>query len=122
MIRLEDLKPGLSLVGIEPTLVVTLVALVPIGDGAVQAIYKTSEGALKDRLLTRADEANVAIATQERPWAFDGKGEDFKLAVEAKRIDLAFLFDPMMAVHTSNVEALPIDTCGSWRAGCRRTV
>src|SRR5439155_6321972 len=34
-------------------------------------------------------------------------GDDFKLAVEAKRIDLAFLFDPMMAVHTSNVEALP---------------
>jgi hypothetical protein len=26
---------------------------------------------------------------------------------EAKRIDLAFLFDPMMAVHTSNVEPLP---------------
>src|SRR6202043_1753770 len=24
-----------------------------------------------------------------------------------KRIDLAFLFDPMMAVHTSNVDALP---------------
>ena len=34
-------------------------------------------------------------------------GEDFKLAVEAKRIDLAFLFDPMMAVHTSNVDPLP---------------
>jgi len=27
--------------------------------------------------------------------------------VEAKRIDLAFLFDPMMAVHTSNVDPLP---------------
>jgi hypothetical protein len=26
---------------------------------------------------------------------------------EAKRIDLAFLFDPMMAVHTSNVDPLP---------------
>jgi hypothetical protein len=43
----------------------------------------------------------------ERPWSFDGDGETFKLAVEAKRIDLAFLFDPMMAVHTSNVEPLP---------------
>ena len=31
----------------------------------------------------------------------------FQLACEAKRIDLAFLFDPMMAVHTSNVEPLP---------------
>ncbi len=107
MIALEDLKPGISLVGVEPTQVVTLVALVPIGDGAVQAIYKTSEGTLKDRLLSRGDEATISIATLERPWSFDGNGEDFKLAVEAKRIDLAFLFDPMMAVHTSNVDPLP---------------
>jgi hypothetical protein len=89
------------------TLVATLVAVVPIGDGAVQVIYKTPEGTIKDRLLGRADEANISIATIERPWAFDGNGEDFKLAVEAKRIDLAFLFDPMMAIHTSNVDALP---------------
>ena len=63
-------------------------------------IYKTPDGTLKERLLNRADEENIALATQERPWSFDGDGEAFKLAVEAKRIDLAFLFDPMMAVHT----------------------
>lgn len=107
MITLEGLAPGIALVGIEPTLVVTVVAVVPIGDGAVQVIYKTSEGTLKDRLLSRGDEANISLATVERPWSFDGNGEHFKLAVEAKRIDLAFLFDPMMAVHTSNVDPLP---------------
>ena len=105
--KLEDLKPGLSLVGIEPTLIATLIAVVSIGEGAVQVIYKTPEGTIKDRLLGRADEATISIATAERPWAFDGNGEDFKLAIEAKRIDLAFLFDPMMAVHTSNVDPLP---------------
>src|SRR5271163_4677143 len=105
--KLENLKPGISLVGIEATLIATVVAVVPIGDGAVQVIYKTPEGTLKDRLLSRADEASISIAAAERPWAFDGNGDDFKLAVEAKRIDLAFLFDPMMAIHTSNVEALP---------------
>src|ERR1035438_4453381 len=105
--KLETLKPGISLVGIEPTLIATLVAVVPIGEGAVQVIYKSPEGTIKDRLLGRADEESISLATVERPWAFDGDGEDFKLAVEAKRIDLAFLFDPMMAVHTSNVEALP---------------
>lgn len=105
--RLEDLIPGSSLTGLEPTFIATVVAVVPITEGAVQVIYKTPDGMLKDRLLGRIDEANIAIATQERPWAFDGDGEDFKLAVEAKRIDLAFLFDPMMAVHTSNVDALP---------------
>lgn len=105
--RLEDLFPGNSLIGLEPSAVATIVAVVPIAEGAVQVIYKTPDGILKDRLLGRADEANIALAIQERPWAFDGNGEDFKLAVEAKRIDLAFLFDPMMAVHTSNVDPLP---------------
>ena len=107
MLKLNDLKPGISLVGIESALIVTLVAVIPIGDGAVQIIYKTPEGTIKERLLAPADEPGIDIATAERPWAFDGDGESFKLAVEAKRIDLAFLFDPMMAVHTSNVEPLP---------------
>lgn len=105
--RLEDIRSGSSLNGLEPAAVATVVAVLPIADGAVQIIYKTPDGTLKDRLLGRADEPTISLAIQERPWAFDGNGEDFKLAVEAKRIDLAFLFDPMMAVHTSNVEPLP---------------
>lgn len=104
---LESLAPGLSLVGIEPSLVVTVAAVLPLGEGVVELIYKTPDGTPKNRLLTRIDEESISLATVERPWSFDSNGEDFKLAVEAKRIDLAFLFDPMMAVHTSNVEALP---------------
>ena len=76
-------------------------------DGVVQVIYKTPAGVLKDRLLSRSDTDGIALATVERPWSFAGHGEDFKLVVEAKRLDLAFLFDPMMAVHTSNLDPLP---------------
>lgn len=108
MITLESITPGLALIGLEPSVITTIVAVVPIADGVVQVIYKTPDGVLKDRLLNRGDEASsIAIATVERPWSFDGDGEAFKLTVEAKRIDLAFLFDPMMAVHTSNVDPLP---------------
>ncbi len=107
MIRLEDITKGLALTGLELTTIGSVVAVVPIADGTVQVIYKTPEGTLKDRLLNRADEESISIATSERPWSFDGDGDAFKLAIEAKRIDLAFLFDPMMAVHTSNVEPLP---------------
>jgi len=107
VMRLEELKPGASLNGLEPALVATVVAVVPIADGAVQVIYKLPDGTLRDRLLGRADEDGLTAATIERPWAFDGDPEAFKLTVEAKRIDLAFLFDPMMAVHTSNVDPLP---------------
>ena len=107
MITLESITPGLALTGLDPTGIGSVIAVVPIADGAVQVLYKTPDGALKERLLNRGDEPNISIATNERPWSFDGDGEAFKLTVEAKRIDLAFLFDPMMAVHTSNVEPLP---------------
>jgi SNF2 family DNA or RNA helicase len=106
-VQLAELKPGLALVGLEPDLVCTLVAVNAIADSAVQVVYKLPEGNFKERLLGAADEATIALATSERPWAFDGDAAAFQLACEAKRIDLAFLFDPMMAVHTSNVEPLP---------------
>jgi SNF2 family DNA or RNA helicase len=104
---LAELKPGLDLVGLEPQRVCAVVAVVPIAAGAVQVYYKLPDGTLKERLLSTADEATIAVAATERSWAFDGDGAAFQLACEAKRIDLAFLFDPMMAVHTSNVEPLP---------------
>ena len=107
MINLESISAGLALTGLDPTGIGSVIAVVPIADGAVQVLYKTPDGTLKERLLNRGDEATISIATTERPWSFDGDGEAFKLTVEAKRIDLAFLFDPMMAVHTSNVEPLP---------------
>ena len=107
MTKLEDLKPGLALVGLEPSVVATVAAVVPIGEGSVQVFYRTPDGATKERLLGRGDENDIRVATVERPWSFDGDGAAFQLTCEAKRIDLAFLFDPMMAVHTSNVEPLP---------------
>jgi hypothetical protein len=101
--KLEELTPGLNLVGIEPVQIVNVIATVPHGE-ARQLIYRTPDGVLKERLLGRADEASISLATVDRPFSFDGDGAAFQLACEAKRIDLAFLFDPMMAVHTSNVE------------------
>lgn len=105
--KLEDIKNGASLEGIEPFVIVTVLTVIPIANDTIQVIYKTPDGVLKDRLLNRSDKDSIRIATLERPWSFDGDGEKFKLTVEAKRIDLAFLFDPMMAVHTSNVDPLP---------------
>lgn len=87
--KLAEISANQTLSGIEPDQNVAVMAVVPIGDGSIQLIYRTPSGAIKDRLVTQADAAA------------------FQLACEAKRIDLAFLFDPMMAVHTSNVEPLP---------------
>lgn len=104
---LEELQPGLSLTGLEPALVCKVVAISKIAEGFYQVVYRTPAGDIRERLLGLADRDSIAVATTERPWSFDGDAASFQLACEAKRIDLAFLFDPMMAVHTSNVMPLP---------------
>lgn len=105
--KLADLKPGLALTGLEPDVVCTVEFCKNIAENAIQVYYKRPDGTVKERLLGPSDEASIALATVERPWSFDGDAAAFQLACEAKRIDLAFLFDPMMAVHTSNVDPLP---------------
>lgn len=107
MLKLEDIKKNVAISGIEPGQVVRIVATEPVGDNALTVYYKKPDGQLCERMLFRTDETNLSQADVGRPWAFDASGEDFKLAVEAWRINLAHLFDPMMAVHTSNVEPLP---------------
>lgn len=105
--KLAEIQAGMPLVGLEPNLVCSVIATVNISESALQVIYKRPDGGIKERLLTNADESTIAVATVERPWAFDGDPTLFQLTCEAKRIHFAFLFDPMMAVHSSNVEPLP---------------
>ena len=107
MLKLEQIQKNAAISGIEPGHVVRIVTTEPVGDNALTVYYKTSDGKLLERMLFRSNEHELFMAEVGRPWAFDASGEDFKLAAEAYRINLAHLFDPMMAVHTSNVEPLP---------------
>ena len=107
MLSIESISSGQHLKGVEVEQVVEVVAIVPLGAGSIQLLYRSGDGGIRERLLGKQDEESLSIASIERPWSFDGDGETYKLAVEARRIDLAFLFDPMMAVHTSNVDPLP---------------
>ncbi len=107
MLKLEQIQKNAAISGLEPGQVVRIVTTELVGDNALTVYYKTADGKLLERMLFRTDEAKLSLAESGRPWAFDAPGEEFKLAAEAYRINLAHLFDPMMAVHTSNVEPLP---------------
>ncbi len=107
MLKLEQIQKNAAISGLEPGHVVRIVTTEPVGDNALTVYFKTADGKLLERMLFRTDEAKLSLAEAGRPWAFDAPGEDFKLAAEAYRISLAHLFDPMMAVNTSNVEPLP---------------
>ncbi|MDE3269950.1 MAG: helicase-related protein [Pseudomonadota bacterium] len=104
--KLEDIKKDQRLKGIEGDSIVTIVSVDKISDTATNIIYRNSEGQIGEQLLQRSDEARICIVNKEQ-LNFSANGKDFQLALEAQRIRLAHLFDPMMAVHTSDVEPLP---------------
>jgi len=107
MSRLEDLTRGASVKGVLPDGLVTVVDVKWIGTIAVELTYKDSAGRLGNELLYRDREPTLDVVTAGHPWSFDGDGALFRLASEAQRIRLAYLFDPLLAVHTSLVEPLP---------------
>src|SRR5208283_3379352 len=74
---------------------------------AVELTYKDSAGKPNVVLLYRDREPTLEIGETGRPWSFDGDGKMFRLVSEAQRINLAHLFDPLLAIHTSMVDALP---------------
>ncbi|HDI11859.1 MAG TPA: DEAD/DEAH box helicase, partial [Candidatus Acetothermia bacterium] len=56
--------------------------------------------------LGRSDLASLKVQAPQG-FTFSGDGEAAFLALEARRIRLAHLFDPLQAVHTSQVDPLP---------------
>src|SRR5262245_3248308 len=107
MARLEDLTRGASVQGILSDGLVTVIDVKWIGTVAVELTFKDAAGNLGNELLYRDREPTLHVAVEGRPWSFDGDGALFRLVSEAHRIRLAYLFDPLLAVHTSLVEPLP---------------
>lgn len=107
MARLEELTPGAHILGLLTDQPVTVVHVDWHGTEALTLVYRESSGRVADQLLYRSDEPRLAIQTTSRPFSFDGDPALFRLASEARRISLAYLFDPYLAVHTSSLDALP---------------
>ncbi|MDY6877086.1 MAG: helicase-related protein [Chloroflexota bacterium] len=112
MAKLEDLKQGTKVRGIVPGQTVSVVDAKWHGSTAVELFYKYADGQPGTQLLFRNDELNLEIAETRRAWRFNADGDLFRLVAEAYRIHLAYLFDPVLAVHTSLIEPLPHQIIG----------
>lgn len=107
MARLEELTRGASVKGILPDSLISVVDVKWHGSAVVELTYKDASGRLGQELLYRDREPTIEIVSVGRPWSFDGDGGLLRLVSEAYRIRLAYLFDPLLAVHTSLVDPLP---------------
>ncbi len=108
MARLEDLTKGALVRGVLGDRVVKVVDIAWHGSSAVTLTY-TDEltGKADQELLYREDEARLVVQKAGRAWSMDADGNLFRLVSEAKRISLAYLFDPFLAVQTSSLDPLP---------------
>jgi SNF2 family DNA or RNA helicase len=106
MADLGELKAGLRVRGLVAGGDVTIVAVEQHGPEIVNVVYRDDGGSISDRLLS-ADQVDGITVAIGRRWTFGADGAAFKLASEARRIELAHLFDPYSALEASTIDPLP---------------
>ena len=107
MALLDELVPGAAVKGLLPGGPVTIISVKRHGASSVELVYQDAGGRLGSELLYSDGVGHLEIAPAGIPWRFDADGALFRLTSEAYRIRLAYLFDPLIAVHTSLIEPLP---------------
>ncbi|MBA2519396.1 MAG: DUF3883 domain-containing protein [Chloroflexia bacterium] len=107
MARLEDLTSGALVRGIKVGHTVTVVDATWLGSDAVEIVHRDQSNQVDTALLFRENEPTLDIQASGHVWSFVAPGGPLRLVSEAQRINLAYLFDPLLAVHSSDVDPLP---------------
>lgn len=106
MIKLEQIVSGSRIRGIAGKQPVEILAARSYGPDALEVTYKLN-GAVDQTVLFRSAESELELEEATRRFGFDADGHLLRLASEALRIRLAHLFDPFLAVRSSQIDALP---------------
>lgn len=107
MSRLEDISAGKYIRGIIHGGLAEVLAVKWHGDSAVEIAYKDSSGRLDSQLMYRDYDGNFEVIDKNILWNFGSNGWLLKLSLEAYRMKSAYIFDPYLAVHISDIEPLP---------------
>jgi superfamily II DNA or RNA helicase len=107
MLTLDELHAQQRVSGIATSGPVTIEVVNRHGPDTVSVIFTDNQGNVGRQLLSRADEERLAPAMVANLPPLDADANEFKLAAESHRIELAYLYDPLLAVNTSSVEPLP---------------
>lgn len=102
----EEIKPGSRVKGLDPAGTAEIVSVSHFGTDALNLVFRV-DGRVGERLVYRGEENGFEFLEAGRTYGFDADGDLLRLASEAYRIRLAYLFDPYLAVSASQIEALP---------------
>lgn len=119
--RLEDLRPGTRVAGLRHGDTVEIISTRWFGSDAVEVTFRTAAGQPDIELCYRDREPQLKVESAGRKWSFAADGATFRLVSEARRIQLAHLFDPHLAVSTSEVTPLPHQITAVYGELLRRT-
>ncbi|KAA8822004.1 helicase-related protein [Bifidobacterium vespertilionis] len=107
-LQLDDIRPGLVLSGVVSGQSVTVAAVMPMSDDAVDMFYTTADGGTGREIIGSDGIARLRVVQPEHGGPrFDADPDEFRLAAEALRIRYAALYDPMAAVYSSDIDPLP---------------
>ena len=107
MANLEQITVGASVTGLSCTGAVSIISANWRGSDALVVTFRDRAGLLGEQLLFRDDVESLEVLDSSLPWKFDADASLLRLTSEAQRIRLAYVFDPYLAVYTSDVEPLP---------------
>jgi len=105
--KLDEIHVGAVIRGVVANHTVTVDAINRHGSQCLTLTFRDETGKSDSRLCYEDEAADFQEVAAGRRWSFDGDGDLLRLVSEARRIQLAHLFDPHLAVHTSLVSPLP---------------
>ena len=102
--KISQLHQGQFVCGIFPNLTVEIISVTDYQAGSVIVVARLPTGEIDERIVT--DEMNFELVESSN-LNFKADPGKFKLAMEAKRMELAGVFDPFVALSSSNLKPLP---------------
>ena len=96
--KFSDLIPGSRAHGLTGNGEVEILLVEAHGDNAATVTWRDTNGNSASRLVFEADLSAIKVEVAGRNWTFDADANQFLLASEARRLSMAHLFDPLLAV------------------------
>lgn len=105
--KLQELREGKKIRGLAANQTVEIVAVKFHGEEVAEITYKDEHGNIAGQMIYSDQMAELNLTEVVSVWNFQADSEAFRLASEAYRISVPYLFEPYMAVYSSLIEPLP---------------